>query len=152
MVFGSGESENEHWYHHRTRTKKKLMCACIFLLTLVSLLAFANLIRVGAPKQKAVTIIRFVVGEIFILLARSLACLHALYCSHNFQGLHVNKTCGFSSRTSAEWMNEWVSGWMDVLWLQFNSQPNAIVDIYFTRICSDMCVRTRDVYRVVVCL
>lgn len=39
---------------------------------------------------------------------------------------------------------------MDVLWLHFNSQPNAIVDIYFTRICLHI-HSTRDefVYRVV---
>lgn len=101
--------------------RKKWVNMYIFV-TLVSLLAFANLIRARAPQTER-------------CYHHQCSVVADLLYIYNFQGLHVNKTCGFPSRCSAEWMNEWVSGWMDVLWLHFNSQPNAIVDIYFTRIC-----------------
>lgn len=115
--------------------RKKWVNMYIFV-TLVSLLAFANLIRARAPQTES-------------CYHHQCSVVADLLYIYNFQGLHVNKTCGFSSRCSAEWMNEWVSGWMDVLWLHFNSQPNAIVDIYFTRICLHIHTRWVCVYWVV---
>lgn len=105
MVFGSGESENEHWYHH-TKTEKKWVNMYIFV-TLVSLLAFANLIRARAPQTES--------------------CYHH-QCSVVADLLYIRgfmwiKHVDFHLDAVLNgWMNEWVVEWMFYGYISTRSQ------------------------------